>query len=278
MKLKTEYIPENSIFITKDPRKDRWAIPFNHEAVNVRAQTLLDENIEHIQGKRILDLGCHFGTFSYIALQLGAKSVLGVDSSVDLIKQAKEMFTASSVPKDKYDFIIQDVITYLENLSENSFDTILCFGLLYYIPDNYHFLKLLKKTAKDAILIDTFTAYYSLIQGKDAVEANSIIKDDILKLPVMMHSLTQTDKKYYSLPESFRGQNKKLSFLTCPTIPLLQLYFRSLGFKFRQLDWSQYLKNPQKNWQDLISSQGKIGSHWTDIYSTDIRVSYLLTL
>ena len=220
----------------------------------------------------------HFGTFSYIALQLGAGSVLGVDSSVDLIKQAKEMFTASSAPKDKYGFIIQDVIKYLENLSEKSFDTIFCFGLLYYIPDNYHFLKLLKKAAKDVIIIDTFTAYYSLIQGKDAVEANSIIKDDIFKLPIMMHSLTQADKKHYSLPESFKGQNKKLSFLTCPTIPLLELYFFSLALKFKKLDWSQYLKNPQKKWQELEPSQGKIDSHWTDIYSTDIRVSYLLTL
>ena len=278
MKSQKEYLPENSIFITKDPRKNRWAIPFHHEAVNVRSQILLDENIEHIKEKRILDLGCHFGTFSYIALQLGAESVLGVDSSVDLIKQAKEMYTASSVPEDKYDFIIQDVVQYLENLSENSFDTILCFGLLYYIPDNYHFLKLLKKAAKNTVIIDTFTAYYSLIQGKDAVEANSIIKDDMFKLPVMMHSLTQADKKYYSLPQTFKGQNRKLSFLTCPTIPLLELYFKSLGFKFRQLVWSQCLKNPKKKWQELVSSQGKTDSHWTDIYSTNIRVSYLLTL
>ena len=278
MKLQKEYLPENSLFITKDPRKNRWAIPFHHEAVNVRSQILLGENIEHIKGKRILDLGCHFGTFSYIALQSEAEFVVGVDSSAELIKQADEMFTASSASENKYAFIIQDVIQYLENLSENSFDTILCFGLLYYIPDNYHFLKLLKKVAGEAIIIDTFTAYYSLIQGKDAVEANSIIKDDIFKLPVMMHSLTQADKKYYSLPESFKGLNRKLSFLTCPTIPLLELYFKSLAFKFRQLDWSQYLKNPQKNWQELILSQGKIDSHWTDLYSTAIRVSYLLTL
>ena len=203
---------------------------------------------------------------------------MGVENSTELIKQAEEMFVSLSIPKDKYDFIVQDVIQYLENLPENSFDIILCLGLLYYIPDNYHFLKLLKKIAGGAIIIDTFTAYYSLIQGKDAVVANSVIKDDVFQLPVMMHSLTQADKKYYSLPESFNGQNKKLSFLTCPTIPLLELYFKSLGFKFRQLDWSQHLKNPQKNWQDLTSSQGKIDSHWTDLYSANIRVSYLLNL
>lgn len=278
MKLKTEYISENSIFITKDPRKNRWAIPFHHEAVNVRAQILLGENIEYIKRKRILDLGCYFGTYSYIALQFGAESVLGVDSSVELIKQANEMFKASGLSHETYDFVTQDVIQYLDNSSENSFDTIFCFGLLYYIPDNYHFLRLLKKVARKAIIIDTFTAYYSLIQGKDAVEANSIIRDDIFKLPVMMHSLTQADKKYYSLPDSFEGQNKKLSFLTCPTIPLLELYFSSLGFQFKKMDWSQHLKNPQKKWQDLISSQGKIDSHWTDLYSANIRVSYLLIL
>ena len=278
MKIKKEYVAEKSMFLTKDTRGSRWAVPYHHNAVNKRAEILIGENIDLIKEKRILDLGCHFGTFSYIALQAGAKFVMGVENSTMLIKQAKEMFLSLSIPTDEYDFIAQDVIQYLENLPENSFDIILCLGLLYYIPDNYHFLKLLKKVAARGIILDTFTAYYSLVQGKDAVAANSVIKEDIFQLPIMMHSLTQADKKYYSLPESFKGQNRKLSFLTCPTIPLLELYFFSLGLKFKKLDWSYYLENPQKKWQELVSSQGKTESHWTDIYSTDIRVSYLLTL
>lgn len=277
MKIKKEYIPENSIFLTKDPRKRRWAIPFHYEAVNRRAEVLLGKNIGHVKGKRILDAGCHFGTFSSIALQMGAKSVTGIDSSAELTEQARKMFVTSDFPKNKYEFITQDIFQYLETLPENSFDTVLCFGLLYYIPDNYHLLKLIKKVAREAVIIDTFSAYYSLIQGKDAVEAISNINEDALKLPIMMHSLTQADKKYYSLPSCFEGHKKKLSFLSCPTISLLELYFTSLGFGFKRLDWSQCLKNPQKKWQELESSQGKIDSHWTDIYSTNIRVSYLLT-
>lgn len=278
MKLKTEYLPENSLFILNDPRKNRWAIPYHYEAVNIRAKTLLGDNISHIKRKRILDLGCHFGTFSYICLHLGAQFVVGVDSSTELIKQAEDMFVKHDVPNKTYEFIIEDVFQYLENLLEDSFDTVLCFGLLYYIPDNYYLLKLLKKVAREAIIIDTFTAYYSVIQGKDALEAYPAISEETFKLPIMVHTLTQTKKKYYDLPHGFGDRSKKLSFLTCPTISLLELYFSSLELKFHRLDWANSLKNPNKNWQDIVSSQGKLESHWTDVYSADIRVSYVLTL
>ena len=68
MDIKKEYLAAASIFLLNDNRKDRWAVPYNYEAVNIRTTVLLDDNITHIKGKKILDLACHFGTFSYIAL------------------------------------------------------------------------------------------------------------------------------------------------------------------------------------------------------------------
>lgn len=278
MEFKTQYIPEDSLFITKDHRKNRWAIPYHFEAVNTRAHILLGNNINHIKGKLILDLGCHFGTFSYISLKLGGRFVKGVDYSTELIEQAKEMFASNNAADHAYNFVSKDVIQFLENSTEDSFDTVLCFGLLYYIPDNYYFLKLLKKVARKAIIIDTFTAYYSVVQGKDALKAHPIMMEDAFKLPIMMHTLTQTNKKYYNLPDGFGNKPKKLSFVTCPTISLLELFFSSLELKSCRLDWSSCLKNPGRKWQDMYSSQGKSESHWTDVYSANIRVSYLLTL
>ncbi|MDD5455906.1 MAG: class I SAM-dependent methyltransferase [Candidatus Margulisbacteria bacterium] len=271
-----EYIAANSHFLTQDTRAKRWAVPYTYETVNVRAKILLDNNKKYIKNKRVLDLGCHFGTFAYIALQLGAGFVQGVDIEPVLLEQACEYFSVYKVNKSKYDFKVGNIIEYLETLPEKSFDTVLCFGLMYYIPDNYHLLSLLKKIAKKAIILDTFTAYYCAVQGKDSKAVLKSVTADTFKLPLMLHNLTQTEKSSYALPGTVTKGNKQLSLLSCPTITLLETYFKSLGFNYSGISWDKYLENPGLNWRVLSTNQGKKESHWTDVYSSEIRVSYLL--
>jgi len=270
------YLPEDSIFLANDTRKNRWAIPYHFEAVNVRAEVLLAQNERFIKDKVVLDLGCYFGTFSKICLNLGAKKVVGVDSSLELIDLAKDIFNKENVEPEKYEFIVGDVFEFLKSYDIPRFDTVLCFGLLYYMQEPLSLLKLINSVAKQAIILDTFTAYYSVIQGKDSLKNVKKVKDETFELPLMFHSLTQSSKKYYNLPEVALTKKKSLSFLTCPTVSLLEMYFAVLGTKYTKLDWQSYVKNVDVNWRELISSEAKIASHWTDLYSAEIRVSYLL--
>jgi SAM-dependent methyltransferase len=274
-----ELIEENSQYLLKDSRKKRWAVPYTYEAVNSRADILLSENKKHIEGKTVLDIGCHFGTFSYLCSKLNATNVVGIDSDKNLIEEAvilKEYYNVSNL-----NFYQADVLEYLNNLEENSFDTVICFGLLYYIPDNYAFLKLIKKVAKEAIILDTFTAYYNAIQGKDGPKYYSTFNDDFFNMPILLHSITKAKKQnHYKLDKNtFRYQEKQnpLTLLTCPTKSLLEVYFNALSLQYKQLKWSKYVTNIDLSWRLLESSFFKKSSHWSDIYSSQIRVSYLLT-
>jgi SAM-dependent methyltransferase len=270
-----EYLSQDSPFITEDTRQKRWAVPYHYEATNARADVLLGKNVEYVKGKRVLELGCYFGTWMKVCQDLGASFVEGVDSSQDLVDQGERLFQAKS--KESYRFHVAEVIEYLESQPENSVDTILCFGLLYYLPDPYHAIKLMKKVAKKAIILDTFTAYYVVIQGKDYENVVKKVTDETFDLPLLFYSRTQAKKKnQYELPNSFKGPQKELSLLTCPTRPLLELWFQSLGLIITKIDWSEILVNSEKLWNALIPSGGKTAAHWSDIYSTDVRVSYLL--
>jgi ubiquinone/menaquinone biosynthesis C-methylase UbiE len=274
----SELLPSDSLYLTNDTRQNRWAVPYSHEATNARADILLNQNKLYIENKSVLDLGCHFGTMAYISSKLNAKSILGVDGDSSLIKQAKKFQIETELTNAE--FIQNDVIELLTNLEENSFDTILCFGLLYYIPDNFHLLKLMKKVAKETIILDTFTAYYNAIQGKDGPAFFNNLDEKAFELPMMMHSVTQAKKQnLYELEQnSFKHKKKKnpLTLLTCPTKPLLELYLQALELQYEQLNWSKYLINPNFNWKEMETTGSKTKSHWSDIYSSEIRVSYLI--
>jgi SAM-dependent methyltransferase len=268
-------ITEDSPFLTTETRHTRWAIPYNFECLNARIDHLLTRNRNCIKDKRVLDIGSHMGTFAYSALELGAEFVQGIDTEEKTIARGKELFSQAEVPESHYDFKVDDAFRYLESLEEGSFDTVLCLGTLYYMVDPYRLLKLMQRVAKEAILIDTFTAAYAAIQGKDAPKVYASINEESLKLPMMLTALTQPEKKDYRLPHSFPHRDKDLSLITLPTSALLEIWFRSLNMKCTQIDWSEY-QTRACTYHDLLTPDQKKSSHWADVYSSGVRASYLL--
>jgi ubiquinone/menaquinone biosynthesis C-methylase UbiE len=268
-------IAEDSPFLTNETRHTRWAIPYNYECLNARIDNLLIRNRDHIKGKRILDIGSHMGTFAYSALQMGAEFVQGIDTEEKTIERGKELFRQAKVPESSYSLQVDEAYRYLENLEEGSFDTVLCLGTLYYMVEPYRLLKLMQRVAKEAVLLDTFTAAYAAIQGKDAPQVYQSINEESLKLPLMLTALTQPEKKDYRLPHSFPHRDKDLSLITLPTSALLEIWFQSLETSFTQLDWSEYATRPC-TYNDLLTPEQKKASHWADVYTSGVRISYLL--
>ncbi len=267
--------PEDSEFLKADSRGKRWAIPYNFECLNARVEKLLIENEKYIQGKRILDLASHIGTFSYAALKLGATYVKGIDTEKNLINQSIDLFNKQTIDSSLYQFKVADAFDYLEKATEGEYDTIFCFGLLYYTAEPFRLLKLMKRATKDCILLDTFTSYYAALQGKDSQAILPNIKEETLDLPLMIVNLTQSEKKDYSLPDGFQYKNKNLNITTFTSKALLEIWFESLNLQFCFLDWAQYFKKTC-HWKNLISPEQKNNSHWADVYSSKVRVAYRL--
>ncbi len=267
---------EDSEFLKADTRGTRWAIPYNHDCLNARVEMLLRRNVDCIQGKRILDLASHIGTLSWAALQLGAGHVHGVDTEADLIEKAQQLFKQSGVSGDKYKFEAGDGFEVLESVSPGHYDTVFCFGLLYYTAEPYRLLKLMRRAAKECLLLDTFTAAYAALQGKDALSIGPHVTDELLQLPLTLTTLTQSAKKDYSLPDSFEYNDKMLSQTTFPSKSQLEIWFQSIGMDFKLMDWSGYIQKPV-HWRDLMTPDQKKASHWADVYSSGVRVAYRLT-
>ena len=268
-------IAEDSPFLTTETRQTRWAIPYSFACLNARIDSLLTRNLDCFKGKRILDIGSHMGTFAYSALEMGAEFVQGIDTEVKTVERGQKLFQQLKVPESRYSLKVDDAFRYLENLEEGSFDTVLCLGTLYYMVEPYRLLKLMQKVAKEAVLLDTFTAAYAAVQGKDASQVYRSVTAENLELPMMLTALTQPEKKDYRLPHSFPHRDKDLSLITLPTSALLEIWFQSLGMQFTKIDWQEYQTRPC-TYHDLVTPEQKKSSHWADVYASGVRVSYLL--
>lgn len=78
--------------------------------------------------KRVLDIGCGFGWHDIYAAQNGAKSVLGIDLSGNMLKVAQEKNHYDNVHYQK--MAMEDI-----DFPENSFDVVISSLALHYTPD-----------------------------------------------------------------------------------------------------------------------------------------------
>ena len=275
MKKVISYFPEDSPFLKEDSRGKRWAIPYHYECLNGRVDTLLDRNVDVIRDCRVLDLASHMGTLSHAALQLGARHVHGIDTEEAMISKGKDLFSRTEISPDAYRFEVKDAFEFLEACEPDSYDTIFCFGLLYYVMEPFRLLKLMARAARKCILLDTFTARYAALQGKDALQYYPNVSDEALDLPILLTSLTQSEKKDYRLPNAFPYKGKELALTTFPSRALLEIWFQILRLDFQLLKWDDYIQNPC-HWRDLWTPEQKQASHWADVYASEVRVSYRL--
>ena len=276
MKKNPIIVGEDSPFLTTETRQTRWAIPYNLECLNARIDNLLTCNQQFVKGKTVLDIGSHIGTFMYSALELGAKFVQGIDTEVKTIERGQALFRQLEIDESRYDLQVNDAFRYLENLEKGSFDTVLCLGTLYYMVEPYRLLRLIQKVAKETVIIDTFTAAYAAVQGKEAPEVYRAINEESLKLSMLLTTLTQPGKKDYRLPHSFPHRNKDLSLITLPTDALLKIWFQSLGMSYTKINWEKY-QTRICTYHDLVTPEQKKSSHWADVYTSGVRASYLLS-
>ncbi len=81
----------------------------------------------YVRDADVLNLFCYTGGFTVAALSAGAKSVLNVDSSADVLDLAKENLHLNSFVVNEADFVEADVFSYLRKLrsEHRTFDVII---------------------------------------------------------------------------------------------------------------------------------------------------------
>lgn len=86
-----------------------------------------------VKGMNILDAGCAAGWYSKTFLDMGAKSIVGLDFSPKMIDWAN--IRLKNMEKSKYKFYCHDLNKPLDYLETNSFDKIVSSLTLHYLSD-----------------------------------------------------------------------------------------------------------------------------------------------
>jgi SAM-dependent methyltransferase len=116
------------------PELSTPGVVFPNEEVSERALGCVD-----LVGKRVLDVGCRDGKFSFEAERRGASEVIGIDN--DLSKAATELL----IPYFKSGVQMHEMnLLDLRPDTFGSFDVVLFFGVLYHLRYPFWALKLLR--------------------------------------------------------------------------------------------------------------------------------------
>jgi 2-polyprenyl-3-methyl-5-hydroxy-6-metoxy-1,4-benzoquinol methylase len=108
-----------------------------------------------VRGKRVLDLFCANGAFSFEAALSGASEVVGLESSEDRVRCAD--FLAQVFQKRNHcdmRFMVGNVYD-LTHIFRQPFDVVLCFGGLYHVADPCYVLDQINALTKEQLIIQT---------------------------------------------------------------------------------------------------------------------------
>jgi tRNA (mo5U34)-methyltransferase len=105
-----------------------------------------------LEGKRVLDLGSNAGHWSLAAIEAGADFVMGIDGRQMHIDQAELVFEVKGIDRSRYQFELGNIFEYE---FDQSFDVVLCLGLMYHIAKPLELFELFSRVNASLVLIDT---------------------------------------------------------------------------------------------------------------------------
>jgi tRNA (mo5U34)-methyltransferase len=105
-----------------------------------------------LAGKRVLDVACNCGGFSFAAARAGADRVLGFDIVERYIEQANLIRRALDVDQPEFRVLSIDDVS---AETTGRFDVVLCLGILYHLENPVGAMRRLAAVAEQAMLVDT---------------------------------------------------------------------------------------------------------------------------
>ena len=116
---------------------------------------------EDLTGKRVLDIGCAEGFFSFEAEKRGAREVIGIDSFPDsvrrfnIVKEARQS-AATAFLMNVYD---------LEPKRLGTFDLVLFYGVFYHLKHPQYALERIRSVCTGDLLFQTFMLEEPSVKG-----------------------------------------------------------------------------------------------------------------
>ena len=131
-----------------------------------------------MEGKTALDIGCGPGHYSIALAKNGAKKIIGIDFSKEMIKIAKANASLSQV-SEKCQFIVEDVYNY----SSDKFNYSIVMGVMDYIRDT-------EKMVEKVISLTKEKAFFSFPNSKGLLAIQRRIRY-IKRCPLYMYNRKQ---------------------------------------------------------------------------------------
>lgn len=127
-------------------------------------EPLLERHGGSLAGKRVLDLGCCQGFWTFQAARAGAEHCLGLDSSPAFIDEARALRTVLDVPNCEFRRThLEDDVWWAD---EAAFDVTLYLGLFYHLADPLSVMRRGMALTRQSIVVDTVVT-----QGEEPILA-----------------------------------------------------------------------------------------------------------
>jgi SAM-dependent methyltransferase len=123
--------------------------------LNARWRAIIGWNTAILAGRRVLDLGCHDGRWSFAALEAGARHVTGIEARAHLVEKAAENFRHYGVAAGSYDLVNGDAVDVLRGLQSGSIDVLMCLGFFYHTLEHMRLLLEARRLGAEFVIIDT---------------------------------------------------------------------------------------------------------------------------
>lgn len=111
-----------------------------------------------LKGKRVLDVACNCGGFSFAAARFGATEVVGIDSREIHIQQAERIKQYLGLENISF---YQDRIEDLTPDKYGEFDVCILAGIIYHLQDPIGAMRKVSTITKEMIMIDSHVHYSS---------------------------------------------------------------------------------------------------------------------
>jgi SAM-dependent methyltransferase len=194
--------------------------------LNARWRAIIGWNAAVLVGRRVLDLGCHDGRWSFAALEAGARHVIGIEARAHLVQKAAENFSHYSVPTGSYDFVTGDAIEALRALKAASVDVVMCLGFFYHTLEHMRLLLEARRLGAEYIIIDT-----SISAAEE---------------PIVALAFEATEDTRNAVDYGLTGNNKAL--VGAPSRSGLLAMLDYAGYQADFFDWQN---NAVGDWTDL---------------------------
>lgn len=142
-------------FIELYPRfLDTSTTAVNPGRLNLRHEAIITDNLDILEGARVLDIASHDGRWTFAALRAGARHVIGAEGRPELVANAMENLAAYGIEPDRYRFIVGDLFTTLEQ-EKPQVDVVMCLGFLYHTMRYDDIFRAMSRTNAEYLILDT---------------------------------------------------------------------------------------------------------------------------